>query len=62
MNQAQAQDIFDNADSCAFNHHTREYMARKGDKGAVIPEGADGEPDFNKAVVTPLSTWASQDW
>lgn len=57
-----AKEIYDNAESRAFNHNTREYMARKGDKGVVIPEGQDGEPDFDKGVVTPLSTWAVQDF
>ena len=60
--QVNAEAIYKNADSTAFNHHTREFFARKGDKGAVIPEGKDGEPDFSRAVVTPLASWASQDW
>lgn len=58
----QAKEIYEDADSRTFNFHTREYMARKGDKGVVIPEGVYGEPDFDKGVVTPLSTWAVQDF
>ena len=58
----QAKEIYESAESRAFNHHTREYMARKGDLGVIIPEGEDGEPDFDKGVVTPLSTWAVQDF
>ena len=58
----EAKEIYENAESRVFNSHTREYMARKGDKGTVIPEGEDGEPDFDKGVVTPLSMWPVQDF
>lgn len=35
----QAKEIYENADSLTFNFHTREYMARKGDKGGGNPRG-----------------------
>lgn len=57
-----AKEIWDAAQSTAFNHATREYFARCGDVGAVIPEGADGEPDFSRGEVSPLSEWACQDF
>ncbi len=53
--------ILDNADSRAYNHNTKEYMARKGQRGVVIPEGPDG-PILEKGKITPLSTWAKPDF
>ena len=57
-----AKEIWDAAQSVAFNHATREYFARCEGFGAVIPEGADGEPDFLRGEVSPLSEWACQDF
>lgn len=62
MNKKEIREFYETAEGRAFNFHTREYLARKHDLGVVIPEGDDGEPDFDKGVVTPLSTWAVQDF
>ena len=55
-------DIYESADGRAFNFHTREYLARKGEVGVVIPEGLDGQPDYSKGVATPLEKWAVRDF
>lgn len=53
-----AQEIWENTDSSAFNWHTNEYLARSGEWGLVAPE-LDGEPDWTKAGVSHLCTWAN---
>ena len=64
MNKPTAKQIFDNADSTAFNFNTRELLARCGQWGAVIKEDDSSEEgyDFDNGVVTPLSEWAVQDF
>ena len=55
-------DFYECAEGRAFNFHTREYLARKGEVGVIFPEGEDGQPDFAKGVATPWAEWAVKDF
>ena len=57
-----AQEIWDGAESVAYNGHSNELLARLGNWGMVAPRGENGEPDFSQAEVSHLSTWAVPDF
>ena len=57
-----AQEIWGNAESVAYHGPRNELLARLGEWGMVAPRGEDGEPDFDQAQVSHLSTWAVPDF
>ena len=57
-----AQEIWDSAESVAYHGSRNELLARLGEWGMVAPRNESGEPDFDQAKVSHLSTWAVPDF
>ena len=57
-----AQEIWDNAEAVTYHGPHDELLARLGEWGVVIPHDEHGKPDFDRAQVSHLSTWAVPDF
>ena len=57
-----AEQIWESAESVAYHAPRNQLLARLGDWGMVAPANAEGEPDFARAQVSHLSTWAVPDF
>ena len=57
-----AQEIWNAAESSAYHGPRNELLARLGEWGMVAPRKENGEPDFDQAEVSHLSTWSKPDF